>query len=115
MLCKQNIRLFWKEIKSGDQVKRSGISDEISLDQWYNYFEELHQEVEDNDMGNDLYGSLCVQGLDKDIKVEELTSAVQSLKGGKAPGIDGMIPELFKYLVKYQNKIKQHLYIRRMN
>lgn len=98
LLCKQNKRLFWKEIKARDHDDKSAVSDKISVDQWHNYFKELHQVADVNDTGYNPMGSPDVEELDNDIQTQELTWAVQSLQGGKAPGIDGLVPELFTYL-----------------
>ena len=57
------------------------------------HFESLFQEVEDVSEQPDLEMG---QESDKEISEEEVWRAVSRLKGGKAPGMCGIMPEMLK-------------------
>ena len=59
---------------------------------WKEHFESLFQEVEDAEQPDLEMG----QKSDKEISEEEVRRAVSRLKGGKAPGTCGIMPEMLK-------------------
>ena len=63
------------------------------MDQWKEDFESLFQEVKDVSEQVDLEMG---QESDKEISEEEVRRAVSRLKGGKAPGTCGIMPEMLK-------------------
>ncbi len=63
------------------------------MDRWKEDFESLFQEVKDVSEQVDLEMG---QESDKEISEEEVRRAVSRLKGGKAPGTCGIMPEMLK-------------------
>jgi hypothetical protein len=75
----------------------------LSLGEFYEYFKELFsnedvfnsREVED-ELSDNIYTNLPVNILDNEFSIDEIKQAISTLKNGKSPGYDLLIPELFK-------------------
>lgn len=55
-----------------------------------------------------------IQALDRQISVEEICKAIDSMKRGKSPGIDGILGEFFKdaksFIVPYLHKVYNNIF-----
>ena len=108
----ENKKLFWKEVKKEREEGKSGrvrmknedgvtaSGSEAVKGVWKRYFERLMNEktkgqavVTSMGMGAGK-GPWCVQG---EVKKAEVRKAIERLKVGKAPGIDGITAEMLKY------------------
>ena len=99
-----NQRKFWMKVKEDRRSTRGGthvnnkdgqlLTDQTEvMDRWKEHSESLFQEVEDVSEQPDLEMG---QESDKEISEEEGRRAVSRLKGGKAPGTCGIMPEMLK-------------------
>ena len=99
-----NQRKFWRRVNEHRRSKGGGVhingedgqllTDQTEvMDRWKEHFESLFQEDEGGSEQPDLELS---QENDKGISEEEVRRAVSRLKGGKAPGTCGIMPEMLK-------------------
>ena len=87
---------LWKIL---NKFKRSKREDKIDIDELYEYFKNLNlsNEVGDSNFEMpDTNDNLANDTLNGKIIEEEITSIIQNLKNGKAPGYDSVINEYIK-------------------
>jgi hypothetical protein len=91
-----NTPVFWKELKQLGGSNKSGISECIKIEDWFEHFKNLlEHETEDRNTSRDLSDNLD-DILDTNISREEVRLAIKDLKNGKSGGLDGIIPEMLK-------------------
>ena len=121
-LYSHDVKSFWAQLKSSSQ----SVSQRISIDQWYNYFSSLFNPGKDD--GDDYIeiiesehpaDYLTYQNnsdnewnnfLNAKVSEDEVTTAINSLKCGKATGIDGIPAEFLKYSPKMLIEILVNLF-----
>ena len=103
---RENQKLFWGAIKrckrgkscpvkhiknsDGEIVKQE---DEI-LETWRQYFEKLHNNEDDNRIGSGEESDARLVDEENEITMTEMLNAKKKVKLGKAPGADGIYPEM---------------------
>jgi len=93
----KNSKAFWTTVR---KFKNTGnlVSDSIQLDEWFYYFNNLLNPVDDFTSFTTV-SNLCLDNfLDCSFTLTELKSSLRQLKLEKAPGLDGIPNEFFKYL-----------------
>ena len=99
-LSKSNPQKFWSEIKKmkGSNNRES----KVSVDDFLSYFKQLFSNdnifVNDNvedDLTECSRADINIDSLDCEINIDEVKSAIGSLKRGTSGGLDKLIPELF--------------------
>ncbi|MCP5003018.1 MAG: hypothetical protein GY941_03575 [Planctomycetes bacterium] len=109
---KENKKLFWKEVKKErgegktEQVRMKG-EDGVSVSGseavkgvWKRHFERLMNERSEGQAVVTCWGMGAGRGpweVQGEIRKDEVKGAIERLKVGKAPGIDGMTAEMLKY------------------
>jgi len=88
---------FWGAVK---KLKKSDFcyAEAITADEWLNYFNNLLNPVMNFHYFSAAFNFIRNTDLDRDFGFVELKNAVQRLKNNKAPGLDGIPGEFFKYL-----------------
>jgi len=90
-------KVFWDSVR---KIKNLGncVSDAVQLDEWFYYFEKLLNPSN----GFTTFvtvSNYCIDDfLDRDFNIVDLKSAIKCLKLNKAPGLDGIPNEFFKFL-----------------
>ena len=82
-----------------NKLKRSKREDKLYIDELYEYFTNLNVSNEVGDSNFEIpytNDNLANDTLNDEMTEEEITSAIQSLKNGKAPGYDYVINEYIK-------------------
>ena len=129
---KHDPKTFWKTIKSA--TAKVLVQSSITQEEWFNHFSKVFDcdsygvsdsersdaiediildEITADDSLEALNTEINCDSLECDITEVEVRDAIQSLKGGKAPGPDGLNGEFYKYsahcvvafLTKYFNKL----------
>ncbi|XP_063907437.1 uncharacterized protein LOC135125709 [Zophobas morio] len=111
---KSNQKLFYANLKRLRQEENKSVSQIINkegqilnnpteiLDRWKEYFTELLEGTENNQEASNYDGTTVSEPkaeiTENDIHIDEVTSAIKSLKNGKAAGIDMIKPEMIKYI-----------------
>ena len=121
-LYSHDVKSFWAQLKSSSQ----SVSRCISIDQWYNYFSSLFNPGKDD--GDDYIEIIESEHpadyltypnnsdnewnnfLNAKVSGDEVTTAINSLKCGKATGIDGLPAEFLKYSPKVLIEILVNLF-----
>ena len=99
---------FWSKLKNMTN-KKERQANSITTEQWLDHFKTLFNDGNDieNDIGDDI-NELDIE-LDEpsdeieehifnsEITYDKIVTAIRSMKRGKAPGPDGLIPELYIY------------------
>jgi exonuclease III len=98
--AKNQPQKFWKEIKKLKKNK-TDIGD-ITIEEFYDHFKDLYSNNDvflnnqvDEELSNNLNQNI-VEELDKDFTLEDVLTAISSLKTGKSGGEDRLISEIFK-------------------
>lgn len=98
-----NASLFWKELKSLGGEKKTRISDEIDITQWYDHFKGVFGHTEDNSENGNVTFINEDSPLDEDnhplnskIQEDEVARSIRNLRTGKACGLDNVIAEMLK-------------------
>ena len=90
-----NPRIFWQQInRVAHQESSHHIP--ISLDNIFLHFKDLNEGPQPSKMVNARPGYEHNNLLDYNIEVEEVRSAIRSMKSNKSPGTDGLAPTIFK-------------------
>ena len=104
---------FWKIVRKNTQQKMN-VGD-VSLHVWADYFRKLFAKptapmVYDVELGEEFHNEI----LDKEINLQDVLKAINSLKNGMATGYDGIASEFYKisepYISKYIVSIFNALY-----
>ena len=90
---------FWNEIKKFNKNKSNS---NISSEEFFQHFKDLfpsdeifkNPNVECN-LDQFFNENLYTENLDKDFTIDEVLKAISSLKRGKSPGMDNLVPEIF--------------------
>ena len=108
MSVNNDSKSFWSKLKNMTN-KKERQANNITTEQWLDHFESLFNDGNDieNDIGDDineldieldeLSDEIEEHIFNSEITVDEIVTAIRSMKRGKAPGPDGLIPELFIY------------------
>ena len=96
-MAKCNPKAFWKKIKKYSSCNKVG-SETLSSNDFFQHFSGV---LEGDGNQNDRHLNLDFdlqsnEYLDSEISQEEVTAAIRSLTSNKSPGMDGLIPEIFK-------------------
>ena len=94
---------FWSFFRN-----RSYVGNDITSDEWFDYFRSIFDVRTINDHDNNEYDVYAISDapelpgischdLNCNIERAEIVNVIQSLKGGKACGIDGISPEIIKF------------------
>ena len=89
---------FWETVRKFKNKKNK--SENITIDEFYNHFKDVFSD-KDNftnvDVESGLSGSdeVTLDELDREFTLDEVDKAIASLKRGKSPGIDNILPEVF--------------------
>ena len=96
-MAKSNPRGFWKKLKQYSKSSKP-CSENLSANEFFQHFSEvLGGEQNINDRNLNLNFQLQSNTiLDTEILQGEVRSAIKSLASNKSPGLDGLIPEIFK-------------------
>ena len=96
-LAKSNPKSFWKKINKFVRKNKSE-SDSLSAGDFFDHFSEIFGNDENQQHGNinSDFEFQENQILDSIFSENEVKNTIQSLASNKSPGIDGLIPELFK-------------------
>ena len=102
LICnpKTDIRIFWNEIKRHCNGRRNNPNENISSDQWLNYFKILFSTDQKFHAVPQLTDDqvIYIDALDKKITKRDVLEALRELKPNKSPGKDGILPEMLKLL-----------------
>ena len=94
-LCLKNPKEVWKRI---NLEKQNELSHLIMGAQWFDHFRRLHQmKVNDCQIYNPIL-KVMDDVLDARISVDEVYDLIRQMKSGKAPGMDGMMVDIYKVL-----------------
>ena len=96
-MAKCNPKAFWKKIKKYSSCNKVG-SETLSSDDFFQHFSGVF-EGDENQNDRHLNLDFVLQSneyLNSEISQEEVTAAIRSLASNKSPGMDGLIPEIFK-------------------
>ena len=96
---------FWAKLKSLTRKGKAKSTNKISKTDWLKHFENLFANPDENNEFDDL------QIVEPDSEIEELIFnseitddeilfAVKSMKAGKSPGPDGILPEMFTSIIE---------------
>lgn len=97
----KNSSSFWKELKSLACEQKSRVSDQISINDWFEHFKsvlakgDVHEENSNHSYEKDMLDETG-HVLNQEITDDEVKKAVKSLKLGKACGTDGIFAEMLK-------------------
>ena len=100
-LKREDSKSFWKVIQGATKAEKiKGISKNIEMKDWLNHFRRLHNSVEVEDSQPDInmenIDGLPLDYTVSDITMDEIQFFLNKVKTGKAPGLDGVVPELIK-------------------
>ena len=104
-------KTFWSTLKR-IQGRKGMLSTNISCQQWYYHFKRLFNppiQKTSNYMRNCEY-AIVVEQIDNRITEDEVIRAINGLKSGKAPGIDGIPAEFYKALIPYGTTVINRLF-----
>jgi len=91
----KNPQEFWRKISKVNKQENSA-EIPITSEELRAYFKSLLDGPEENGNSNSTLQVETDEMLDQPIVDEEVTAAIQTLKRNKAPGVDGLPPEIFK-------------------
>lgn len=115
-LSRNSPKQFWEKVNDFRKGKVSS-SDEISLNEFAEHFKNISNsphsdrvfEVPDFESQN-----IEIESLDEPISAEEISKAIDSLKRGKSPGIDGILGDFFKdaksFIVPYLHTVYNNIF-----
>ena len=97
-------KTLWKKVKcaTGSASSKFSLPDDISKNQWLNHFNVLYNIEGDHSDEEWLNLSNCssrIEQLDACITNKEIMLNLRAMKGGSAPGIDGLPTEFFKNML----------------
>ena len=105
---------FWAKLKTLTNKCKLKLSNNITEMEWLIHFENLFANPDEHDAFEDIEieePDIEIEELifNSEITDDEIVFAVKSLKTGKSPGTDGIIPEItinilklfYRYLTKY--------------
>lgn len=112
-LQQNNPREFWAkldQIKNGNNGKNAD-SNKISPGCWYDYLSNLNKcNIESNQTNFDSLEAINFNTLDFTIKKDEIQTAINTLKRGKASGLDGISGEMVKCSIKHMLQTLEKLF-----
>ena len=99
-LKSQDSREFWQIVRKHTQTKVEGGN--VPLPEWATYFRTLFKKPStvvtyNIELGEQVHNII----LDREINLQDVTKAIDSLRSGKAPGYEGISAEFFKLLKPY--------------
>ena len=112
-------RSFWRELKTVSGKKKNTPSENITENEWFDHFRNVFNQCTPTESGphheNIIHeGAGTAADLDRPISAQEVTNAIHKLKNGKAPGTDGIFPEMIKnagdLAVKFLTKLFNRLF-----
>lgn len=112
-LSKTSPRKFWKKINRFRKGKLSP-SGRISIDKFVEHFN-LISNTPHTDKAFDVpdFDNINIVELDREISVDEISGAIDSMKRGKSPGADGLVSDFFidakSFLVPYLHKVYNYI------
>ncbi|MCG7879398.1 MAG: reverse transcriptase domain-containing protein, partial [Candidatus Thiodiazotropha endolucinida] len=112
-LSKTSPRKSWKKINRFRKGKLSP-SGRISIDKFVEHFN-LISNTPHTDKAFDVpdFDNINIVELDREISVNEISGAIDSMKRGKSPGADGLVSDFFidakSFLVPYLHKVYNYI------
>ena len=115
-LSRNSPKQFWKKVNDFRKGKISS-ADKVSLNDFAEHFKHISNsphsdrvfEVPDFESQN-----IEIEVLDQPISVDEISKAIDSLKRGKSPGIDGLLGDFFKdaksFILPYLHKVYNNIF-----
>lgn len=97
----KNASTFWKELKSLGCEQKASISDNISVNDWFEHFkcvfsnDESDEQNDNQSFDNNIFDEPD-HTLNQEITEEEVRNAVKNLKSGKSCGTDEIVSEMLK-------------------
>ena len=88
---------FWSAV-NGLKKSDNCVSQSITANEWFNYFNNLLNPDIQFNIFSVAFNLVINNDLDRNFSLQELHLALKSLKGHKAPGVDSIPGEFFKYL-----------------
>ena len=96
-LSLRNPKEFWRRINLRKRRKQSKLPQSVTATQWFDHFRGLHQ-MKDTHQTFTPPLSVVDDTLDASISTEEAYDVMQQMKSGKAPGMDGIMIDIYKVL-----------------
>ena len=110
VLRQTNPKEFWKRVNVRRRKKQNHLPQSITTDQWLDHFMSLHQSKGNTYPTFQPVSNVMDDILDARISTDELCAVLKQMKNGKAPGMDGIMIDIYKVLPQLYLNLLVHLW-----
>ena len=114
-LSKKSPKNFWKKVNKFRKGKISS-TDRVSIDKFVDHFKTISNTPHTDktfDVPETDDRPINITELDKEISTEEIAKAINSMKRGKSPGVDGLVSDFFidskTFILPYLHKVYNYI------